>query len=257
MLIVAPVKESRRLPFDFNAGDDMRETVNKPRSDVPAITHVDYSARVQTIDRETNPVYHDLISAFERETGYAVIVNTSFNVRGEPIVLSPFDAYRCFMRTEMDVLVLENFILFKEEQPDWPEPKGHFDEYDTGPPQKFPRALTQGLESIFDSDFLPKGKKLREALELKVSTAIGEGGSRWDEHTPVPSLRDSFEIPEALDSANPDPQAMATAITAQWTPGAATEALRPIVAKLIELGREVSGSDEADEEVSDSIYVMF
>jgi carbamoyltransferase len=88
-----------------------------PRSEIPAITHVDYSARVQTVHPETNPRYHDLIKHFEERTGCSVIVNTSFNVRGEPIVCSPEDAYRCFMRTDMDTLVMESFILHKAEQP--------------------------------------------------------------------------------------------------------------------------------------------
>ena len=87
-----------------------------PRSDIPAVTHVDYSARVQTVRRDTNPLYYDIIAAFERRTGCAVIVNTSFNVRGEPIVCTPEDAYRCFMRTEMDALVVENFVLRKPDQ---------------------------------------------------------------------------------------------------------------------------------------------
>ena len=90
--------------------------LNVPRSTVPAITHVDYSARIQTVRRETNPLYYDIIDAFYRRTGCPVIVNTSFNVRGEPIVCTPEDAYRCFMRTDMDVLVLENFILLKSAQ---------------------------------------------------------------------------------------------------------------------------------------------
>ncbi len=92
------------------------EQLNVPRSTIPAVTHVDYSARIQTVRRETNPLYYDIIEAFHRRTGCPVIVNTSFNVRGEPIVCTPEDAYRCFMRTDMDALVLENFILEKEEQ---------------------------------------------------------------------------------------------------------------------------------------------
>ena len=89
------------------------EKLNVPRSRVPAITHVDYSARIQTVRRDTNPLYYDIIDAFHRMTGCPVIVNTSFNVRGEPMVCSPEDAYRCFMRTDMDLLVLENFLLEK------------------------------------------------------------------------------------------------------------------------------------------------
>jgi carbamoyltransferase len=117
MLLVADVLPSRRVPVP----DDTRslwgiERLNVPRSTVPAITHVDYSARVQTVRRDTNPLYYDIIDAFYRRTGCPVIVNTSFNVRGEPIVCTPDDAFRCFMRTDMDVLVLENFLLVKSEQ---------------------------------------------------------------------------------------------------------------------------------------------
>jgi len=117
MLLVAPVVKKRRTPMT----KEQRalwgiELLNVPRSDIPAVTHVDYSARVQTIHKETNPRYYNLLKAFEAKTGYAVLVNTSFNVRGEPIVCSPEDAYRCFMRTEMDVLVLENCVLYKTDQ---------------------------------------------------------------------------------------------------------------------------------------------
>ncbi|CAD5965679.1 putative protein sll1178 [Planktothrix tepida] len=120
MLIVAPVQEDLRIPMSPEQEQLFGiEKLNVPRSEIPAITHVDYSARVQTIHKETNPRYYDLIHHFEKRTGCAVIVNTSFNVRGEPIVGSPEDAYRCFMRTEMDYLVLENFLLAKTEQTAW------------------------------------------------------------------------------------------------------------------------------------------
>jgi carbamoyltransferase len=121
MLLVAPVLESRRKAADrsaFDAGDDdMLAVVRQARSDIPAVTHVDYSARIQTVHRDDKPDYHAVISEFERLTGYGVIVNTSFNVRGEPIVCTPQDAYRCFMRSEIDVLVLEDCILEKADQP--------------------------------------------------------------------------------------------------------------------------------------------
>jgi carbamoyltransferase len=87
------------------------------RSQIPAITHVDYSARIQTVHQQTNPRYYELLRHFQAKTGCAVLVNTSFNVRGEPIVCTPEDAYRCFMRTEMDYLVLENFLIVKSNQP--------------------------------------------------------------------------------------------------------------------------------------------
>ncbi len=121
MLLVAPVRPERRLAVDmaqFRQGDgDMRPLINQPRSDVPAITHVDYSARIQTVDAATHPEYHGLIKAFEALTGCPMLVNTSFNVRGEPIVCTPEDAYRCFMRTEMDLLVLEDVLVWRHEQP--------------------------------------------------------------------------------------------------------------------------------------------
>jgi len=90
--------------------------LNVPRSDIPAVTHIDYSARVQTVNKETNGKFYKLIKKFEEKTGYAVIINTSFNVRSEPIVCKPEDAYKCFMRTDMDYLVLENYLLDKKEQ---------------------------------------------------------------------------------------------------------------------------------------------
>jgi carbamoyltransferase len=97
------------------------DLLNVPRSDIPAVTHVDYSARIQTVHAETNPRYYRLLKAFEAQTGCGVLVNTSFNVRGEPIVCTPEEAYRCFMRTEIDVLVLENCLLEKGDQKPWAE----------------------------------------------------------------------------------------------------------------------------------------
>ena len=117
MLLVAPVSEKRRLALtEAQKGLWGIDLLNIPKSDIPAVTHVDYSARVQTVTHETNPRYYALLKAFDAETGCGVLINTSFNVRGEPIVGTPEDAYRCFMRTEMDVLVLENCVLFKDEQ---------------------------------------------------------------------------------------------------------------------------------------------
>lgn len=120
MLLVADVVENarREMTMEEQALWGI-EKLNVARSTIPAVTHVDYSARLQTVNRHDNPIYHTMISKFYEKTGCPVIVNTSFNVRGEPIVESPGDAYKCFMRTEMDVLALGNFILFKTEQPEW------------------------------------------------------------------------------------------------------------------------------------------
>jgi len=122
MLLVAPLKRERQIAMT----EEQRklwgiDQLNVVRSDIPAVTHIDYSARVQTVDRETNPNYYDLIKEFERRTGCAVVVNTSFNVRGEPIVCTPADAYQCFMRTHIDFLVLGPFLLDKAKQPAWKE----------------------------------------------------------------------------------------------------------------------------------------
>jgi carbamoyltransferase len=123
MLLVAPVHPSKRLDAkkigkDEGGGGEARglARLQVARSEIPAVTHVDDSARVQTVDAERHGFYHRLISRFEELTGCPILVNTSFNVRGEPIVCTPEDAYRCFMATEMDVLVLEDLVLLKEEQ---------------------------------------------------------------------------------------------------------------------------------------------
>ncbi len=117
MLLVAPVRqEHRRRPAPEEEKLFGIEKLKVPRSSIPAVTHVDYSARVQTVCADDNGPYYDLIAEFGRLTGCPILVNTSFNVRGEPIVCSPEDAYRCFMRTEMDVLVLGDYVLEKDEQ---------------------------------------------------------------------------------------------------------------------------------------------
>ncbi len=128
MLLVAPVKRERCKGLEGPPAP-LRDRINQVRSDVPAITHVDYSARVQTVASDTAPRYHALIKAFEAKTGCGLIINTSFNVRGEPIVCTPEDAYRCFMRTEMDRLVLGSWLLRKEEQPAWKDARDWRQDY--------------------------------------------------------------------------------------------------------------------------------
>jgi len=131
MLLVADVKDDLRLELTDEQNKLFGiEKLNVPRSKVPAITHVDYSARIQTVDEATNPRFHALLKRFEKDAGCGVLINTSFNVRGEPIVCSPEDAYRCFMRTEMDYLVVENILLKKEDQPVWERDERWQDEYE-------------------------------------------------------------------------------------------------------------------------------
>lgn len=120
MLLISDVIKERRNTLPENFHDlDLWEKLYLTRSDVQSITHLDFSARVQTVHQETNPKYWKLINTFKEKTGYGLVVNTSFNVRGEPIVCTPEDAYKCFMRTEMDYLVVNDFLLKKTEQPDW------------------------------------------------------------------------------------------------------------------------------------------
>lgn len=125
MMLVTPVQKSRRKPMTPVATTNERAYIlgllNQPRSDIPAVTHVDYSARIQTVEEKDHPDFYAVLRAFHELTGCPVLVNTSFNVRGEPIVCSHYDAYRCFMRTGIDLLVLENFLLWKQEQPQYVE----------------------------------------------------------------------------------------------------------------------------------------
>jgi carbamoyltransferase len=130
MLLIADVTAARRNPLpDGYHSRPLKEKLDFVRSDIPSVTHLDYSARLQTVHRETNPRYWELIEAFRKETGYGLLANTSFNVRGEPIVCTPEDAYRCFMRTEMDYLVMGDFLFEKKAQPAWDDSSKWKEEY--------------------------------------------------------------------------------------------------------------------------------
>jgi carbamoyltransferase len=130
MLLVHGVQDARRRPLPSGYADlNLRDKLYHLRSDIPAITHIDFSARIQTVHRTTNPRYWELIEAFRQRTGYALLVNTSFNVRGEPIVCTPEDAYKCLMRTEMDYLVVGDYLFDKRAQPAWHETQDWKTEY--------------------------------------------------------------------------------------------------------------------------------
>jgi carbamoyltransferase len=131
MLLIDTVKKGRRKPAPEGYDRmEMYERLYCLRSDIPAITHIDYTARIQSVHQETNPKYWRLIKCFKEKTGYGLVVNTSFNVRGEPIVCTPEDAYRCFMRTEMDYLVIDNFLFNKKDQPQWQEKDNWQEDYE-------------------------------------------------------------------------------------------------------------------------------
>jgi carbamoyltransferase len=117
MLLVAPVRADQRLELNNNGATGL-DKLKQLRSSIPAITHVDYSARVQTVDADRHPRFHRILQSMKERTGCPIVINTSFNVRGEPIVCTPQDAYRCFMATNMDALVIGSFLMRKSEQPE-------------------------------------------------------------------------------------------------------------------------------------------
>jgi carbamoyltransferase len=259
MLLVAPVKKSRCLPFE-KQGTDLTAMVRQARSDVPAITHVDYSARVQTVVREDHPEYYDLIKAFEKQTGCPVIVNTSFNVRGEPIVNTPDDAYRCFMRTEMDYLALGPYLLKKEDQPAWPEPKGHIEEDDDlkAKDHDYEETFTQAISDAFYASFLPAISGLAKD-SVHVATVGKRLPTTWTDIQEAASGKSVFAIPPDLDTADPDPRRMADAITRFWEPGPATDAMREVLVKLLDVGKKFPEKSDgaAEERVTHTMYVMY
>ena len=260
MLLVAPVREDRReplQPIDPQADpDDLLPIVRQARSDIPAVTHVDYSARIQTVHRGDHPPYYDLIRRFADRTGCGVIVNTSFNVRGEPIVCTPADAYRCFMRTEMNILNLGRFVLYKEEQPAWPEGKGEGLESedreesvrDSGQPKKF---LDQ-IEALFTNTFVPLARRLQGS---GVDLGFRKLSSMWTPLDASIAGKRIFDVPDVFLASKPDPAALAQAVAGYWT--IRDPELTSLLERLVALGLQYPPKDNLEEEVSESIYVMF
>lgn len=261
MLLVAPVQESRRLPFIRGEGQDLFAIVRQPRSDVPAITHVDYSARVQSVRQGDHSTYYDVIKAFQERTGCGVIVNTSFNVRGEPIVCSPYDAYRCFMRTEMDVLILGDYVLYKKEQPEWPEEKGHIEKYDPDAiPELDGEPALETLHTIFQDDFLPVAQQVQQSAAPRISLVSAHADSTWSAYPTGTPVQQVFTIPGALDNGRADPAAMVQAIMQYWREDTINQAFAPVLEKLLQVGCKqlaLSADEEAVETVSDFVYVMY
>jgi carbamoyltransferase len=253
MLLVAPVRASRRIPFERGVGDDMLEIVRRKRSDIPAVTHIDGSARVQTISREDHPGYYDAIAAFEKRTKYAVVVNTSFNVRGEPIVNTPDDAYRCFMRTEMDALVLGNFLVVKDGSAKATE-KGAMDESEKQHvAEKGP--LDERLRRVFREEILPLARNA-SARDVHVGLRASGARSTW---RPVSAelLNDIAPIPHEIDEAKPRADEFAAAVTRYWQPGPVTDAMQGTLARLVAFVSGAERQTALDEDVSSFTYVMF
>jgi carbamoyltransferase len=260
MLLVAPVKRERRMPLDahIDENDDLLPVVRRLRSDIPAVTHVDYSARIQTVRRAHHPEFYDLIAEFERQTGCAVVVNTSFNVRGEPIVCTPQDAYRCFMRTEMDVLALDDYILLKGEQPAWPEGKGEGlenEDVTVAASETQPEELLKELSALFYKEFWPAAEKLKASGHVHVKEEFRKAPTMWEDACEPADLKPVFELGKALQTE--DPNEFADVLTNAWLHREGAAMLKPVLAKLVKAGLKHQVSVELDEQVSESVYVMF
>jgi hypothetical protein len=173
-------------------------------------------------------------------------VNTSFNVRGEPIVLTPHDAYRSFMRTEMDVLILGHYILEKDKQPTWPEPKGGVDE----DAPRAPLAEDQrgsALDQVYAGAFLPAAERVRRNQYVRLVSEFGSRRTCWHEHPVAQTTPAVFSIPPELDAPTLDPERAAAAITRFWSSAALAHEMRPVIAKLFAIAQRFPDDDAADE----------
>ena len=244
MMLVAPVNNEKRLPLQNNKTEDMLKIVRQARSEIPAVTHVDYSARVQTVDKKLNYKFHEIIEEFDNQTGCPLVINTSFNVRGEPIVNSPVDAYRCFMNTNMDILVLENFILEKNEQnnlvlKNWNIPKKNL------------------RKKINKKDFLSNELSAIYSKIKKIDSNFNFEEKGWKNHSDS-GLRKIFEIPKALDDQNYDPTNMTEEIIKYWNNKNFARETSNIIIDLLKLSKKYKTNQlKFDEEVSDTMYEMF
>jgi carbamoyltransferase len=261
MLLVAPVREDRCLPFEMPENvEDMLPVVKEPRSDLPAITHVDFSARVQTVSENFAPEYYKLIKTFKDKTGCAVIVNTSFNVRGEPIVCTPADAYRCFMRTEMNLLALGNFILTKEDQPEWPEGKGEGLESikdETDVTSLYNEDFLKSLRKSYHSEFRKIAEQAKKEGALKIRLTSSGEVSSWVDVIEPEDLKDIFEYDTAVLTDKRDVKLFTDALLASWQYKEDADELKPLIRDLIKLGIQYPVNIDFEEDVPDSVYAMF
>ena len=253
MLLVARVKEERCLPTSEES--EIIKRVNQKRSDLPAITHVDYSARIQTINREDHPIYYSIIKEFKNLTGYSVLVNTSFNVRGEPIVCTPYDAVNCFMNTEMDVLAIEDYILLKNEQEEADSKKKkifcaverRFNTSNTilKLKKKAAKQFSNYIQQIFEKvEHAPIDLKFRPG-EIETYWKLYSEKELWWEY--------NFDILSNLDDE-------VEYIMSFWDKYSDKDKglLKPLVKELVLLKRKIKSEDiDSNEDINESIYVMF
>jgi len=249
MMLVAPVVKERRI-YDKNkmSDDNMLELVRRIRSDIPAVTHIDYSARVQTVSKFYHNSFYDLIKEFENQTKCPILINTSFNVRGEPIVNTPLESYKCFMNTEMDILVIENFILFKEEQ--------NLSQF-----KKYSNILTNKQTFKNEFDYQKKLKKIYYKIQnLFIKKKNVRPG--WSNYSQEEDIRAIFEIPIELQNHNHNSLVVTKKIISYWKDKEFGKNLEKIIFQLVELSKRFKKEKEFKEFndftlVSDKIYEMF
>jgi|MDTC01.1.fsa_nt_gb carbamoyltransferase len=252
MMFVLPVLKNRRLTFNRENIEDMLKIIKQPRSDIPAVTHIDYSARVQTIERSDHKEFYDLIKAFQKLTGCSVVINTSFNIRGEPIVNTPMDAYRCFMNTEMDVLVLEHCLLLKKDQIKFDKEKWSNSNLNKDKPKISKNFFSKKLKKLYNKNFT---SALRDTLEniLQRKNEL----SCWTDSINFNNSDKIFNIPVELDNENPDPQKMIKPLIEYWHNNFFGKILEPTILRLLYLGKKYPLNKDTERTVSDKIYEMF
>ncbi len=240
MMLVSQVVKNKQLKIKSENKEDLIEILKQIRSDVPAITHVDYSARVQTIDKEYNQPFYELIKEFENQTGCPILINTSFNVRGEPIVNSPFDAYRCFVNTEMDLLVLGNFLIKNKNLKFLYKNMNISKKTSNRINLRYERKLKKIYRSF--KDFKPNNTEIINGwLDLKKS-----------------NIKDIFEIPKSLDTNDFDYNQMKKDITKNWKDKNFAKKMNKILLNLLYISnKNIQEYDNSSGDLSDEIYEMF
>ncbi|MEX2567693.1 MAG: carbamoyltransferase N-terminal domain-containing protein [Cyclobacteriaceae bacterium] len=252
MLLVTNLKENRCVKYEFQHETDIIKIVNQKRSDLPAITHVDYSARVQTVNRRLHPDFYDLIKEFKKLTGYGVIINTSFNVNGEPIVCTPKDASTCFMVTEMDVLVMNNFLLLKNEQTKdkiskYRNAKSRVKSPSKNNKNKKVSNIKKKSNKIYD-DYFEHFNRLN--IKSHIYMFNNSQNPSWNDvenHT-------YFDINRGSQTISPEE------ILDKWEimPATHKKNILPLISEIIEMSKKYKHIDDViDYDIPDSIYVMF
>ena len=243
MMIVAPVLQNKRMPSSNIKTDNMIEIVKQIRSEIPAVTHIDYSARVQTVEPNYNKKFYQIIKEFENQSNCPIVINTSFNVRGEPIVNSPLDAFRCFMNTNMDILVIEDFILEKEKQ----------SEKDI----KRWKIIKEEKKIITEKTFFSKelNKIYSDIKEIRINDNLSSKG--WSNYIEE-SHSKIFEIPNELDSKNYNPEKMCDKVIEYWKDKKFASNMRSIILELLILSKKYKDKKiQTTDKISENMYEMF